>query len=257
MNEQNAEILCHRDGSIATVTINRPHRLNAFTLDTLRTTAAMIDTVAADPEVRVIVLTGAGRAFSAGADIADGDPVGAATVDAANEVTRAIRRAPQPVVAAVNGPAVGVGCSFALAADIIVARTSAYFLLAFADIGLMPDGGASVLIPAAVGRVHAMRMALLPDRIPAPAALAQGMITAVVDDADFDTEINRVTTRLAAGSAAAQARIKHAINASTLTGLADGLELERIGQTILLAGADYAEGVAAFQDKRPPRFGTG
>ncbi len=244
-----------RTGSVLTVTFNRPKQLNAFSWHGLQEAARIVDAAGLDPEVRVIVLTGAGRAFSSGFDLGDDTPrsIGAA-VDAANEVTRAIRRAPKPVVAAVNGPAAGVAASFAFAADIVIAAESAYFLLAFANIGLMPDGGATALITAAVGRIRAMAMAMLPEKLGARTALEQGLVTTVVADPDFAAEVERVVTKLAAGPTGAYARIKQAINATTLTHLPAALETERELQAELIASGDYAEGVQAFLEKRPPVF---
>ncbi|HEX8869752.1 MAG TPA: enoyl-CoA hydratase-related protein, partial [Lentzea sp.] len=150
-------VLADRRDSRLRLTFNRPDRLNALNAEMLTAAAEAVEAAAADPGVRVVVLTGAGRAFSSGADLTGGgDPTG--TLDAANRLTWALRQVPKPVLAAVNGPAVGVGCSFALAADLTVARESAYFLLAFAKVGLMPDGGATALLPALIGHARASRM---------------------------------------------------------------------------------------------------
>jgi enoyl-CoA hydratase/carnithine racemase len=236
------------------VTINRPDRMNALGADTL---VELADTIEKAADARVIVLTGTGRGFSTGADLLDieqGETPGARTMDAANRVTRVIREVPVPVVTAVNGPAAGVGAAFALAGDIIIARQSAYFLLSFANVGLMPDGGASALLPAAIGRVRASRMALLAERIPAPLAEQWGLITFVVPDDEFDAEVNKIADRLAAGPGAAYARMKHAVNTTTLSALETAFALEREGQLSLMAHPDFAEGVAAFVGKRAPKF---
>lgn len=252
---ENDDVLVERDGAIARITFNRPSSLNAFTLEMLTGIAEHVDAAGRDAGVRAIVLTGAGKAFSSGADLgASADAPEVATIDAANSVTAAIRRAPKPVVAAVNGPAVGVGCSFALAADLTVAKESAYFLLAFANVGLMPDGGASALIPAAVGRARAMRMAMLAERIPAPQALEWGLIAQVTAADDFESTVDSLTARLATGPTASYARTKHAINASVLAALPAAIEIERAGQSELFDTKDFAEGVAAFREKRPPEF---
>lgn len=255
MTSDNNDILVVRAGSVLTVTFNRPRRLNAFTYEGFVTTAEAIDAAGADDSVRVIVLTGAGNAFSAGADLGEpgGEPT-EVTVDAANEVTRAIRRAPKPVLAAVNGAAVGIGCSFALASDIVIARESAYFLLSFSDIGLMPDGGATALFPAAVGRIRAMGLAMLPRRVPATVARDWGMITDLVPDDDFDAAVAQIAGRLAAGPTRAYAQTKRAVNASSLAMLPQALDFERDGQQALFATKDYLEGVHAFRERRTAQF---
>lgn len=249
-------ILIERVGSALRITFNQPDRLNALTTEMLTQVADTVEAAGADADIRVIVLTGSGRAFCAGADLSDGTAGGpdTSTIDAANRLTAALRQVPKPVVAAVNGAAVGVGCSLALAGDLTIARESAYFMLAFANIGLMPDGGATALIPAAIGQARASRMALLAERIAAPLAAEWGLISHVVPDEDFDAEIDRLTLRLAEGPTAAFAETKRALNAASLGGLEQALATERAGQTRLFATGDFAEGVEAFRDKRRPSF---
>lgn len=249
-------LLVERTDAIARLTFNRPDRLNALTADMMNEAAATVEKLGDDPTVRVFVLTGSGRAFSSGADLSKSAANGpqATTIDAANRLTRALRAAPQPVLSAVNGPAVGVGCSFALAGDLVVARESAYFLLAFANVGLMPDGGATALVPSLAGYARAARMAMLAERIPAPLAADWGLIAKTVPDADFDAEIATLTNRLANGPTAAYTRTKRAFNATALSHLDQALELEREGQAMLFETADVSEGIAAFKDKRPPGF---
>ncbi len=243
-----------RDGGALTLTFDRPERLNALTAELIHATADAVDAAASDG-TRVIVLTGAGRAFSSGADVgADGRPPGLDTLDAANRLVLSMTTSPVVVVAAVNGVAAGVGCSFALAADLVVARESASFLLAFARIGLMPDGGASLLVTAAVGRARAARMALLAEAIPAPQAVAWGLIGEVAADDAFDARVAALTAKLVAGPPLAYAGTKRVINAASLALLQAILAEERDGQGPLLASADFAEGMAAFQAKRPPVF---
>ncbi|GAA4994917.1 enoyl-CoA hydratase [Yinghuangia aomiensis] len=256
------DVLVARTGAVLRVTFNRPGSLNALTTDMLATAARAIERGGTDAGTRAIVLTGAGRAFSSGADLAadgeatpsDGETPDPAIIDAANRLTMALRRVPKPVIAAVNGPAVGVGCSFAIAADFTVAKESAYFLLAFANAGLMPDGGATALLPAAVGRARAARMAMLAERITARSAVDWGLIAAVFPDNTFDAEVDRLATRLADGPTAAYAQTKRAFNATVLARLPHALEAEREGQSALFRTADFAEGIAAFRDKRTPRF---
>lgn len=248
-------VLIENDGPVLRITFNRPDRLNAVTTEMLTRAADAIEGAWDGTATRVIVLTGAGRAFSSGADLGNSkkDPE-TATIDAANRLTAAVRQVPKPVLAAVNGLAAGVGCSFAIAADITVARESAYFLLAFANVGLMPDGGATALIPAAVGRARASRMAMLAERIAAPLALEWGLISHVARDETFESEVRAVTSQLAEGPTASYAETKQALNAASLGELDRSFEIERAGQARLFGSDDFAEGVAAFRAKRRPRF---
>ncbi|MFD5128895.1 enoyl-CoA hydratase [Streptomyces olindensis] len=247
-------ILVEYDGPVLRITFDRPERLNALTTEMLTLAADAVETAGKGTGVRVVVLAGAGRAFSAGADLGGKTLPGVDTIDAANRLTLALREIPQPVLAAVGGPAVGVGCSLALAADVTVARASTYFLLAFVQVGLMPDGGATALLPSAIGRARATRMAMLAERVPAPLAAEWGLITHSVPDDTFDDEVERLTRQLAGGPTAAFARTKHALNASSLPQLRSALAVEREGQADLFTTADFAEGVAAFREKRDPEF---
>lgn len=250
-------VLVEYENAVAWIRFNRPERLNAVTTPMLEAAAIAVETAAADATIRAIVLTGVGRAFSAGADAtgeeasSGPDPV---TLDTANRLTRALRAAPKPVLAAVNGPAVGAGCSFALAADLTVARESAFFLLAFTNMGLMPDAGSTAVIPALVGFARAARMALLAERIPAKLAAEWGLIGQVLPDDEFDSAVADLAARLAAGPTLAYALTKQAFNATALATLETALSIERSGQEALYGTADFAEGVAAFQHKRPAIF---
>jgi 2-(1,2-epoxy-1,2-dihydrophenyl)acetyl-CoA isomerase len=161
---------------------------------------------------------------------------------------------PKPVLAAINGPAVGIGLSLALAADLIVARESAYVLLAFVNIGLAPDGGSSLFVPERVGFTRAAEMALLGERIPAPQAAEWGLINRSVPDADFDAEIEALLDRLSTGATAAHAGIKRQLNAWLFERMDGQLELEAQVQREMAASDDFLEGVAAFVEKRPTRF---
>jgi len=240
------------------VTINRPDRMNAVKAETLDAVADAFDKYTGDETIRVAIVGGAGgRAFCSGADIVGRDlsgPPSTDTLDAANRVATTVRDFPRPVIAAVNGAAAGVGVSLALACDLTVASESSYFLLAFTRIGLMPDGGATALVAASVGRARAMRMALLAERLPAAEALAAGLIADVYADDDFDARVDELAARLADGPVDAYAATKHAINATTLTELDGALGREFDGQMQLLAGPDFREGVRAFEQKRKADF---
>lgn len=252
-------VIAEVQAGVLRVVIDRPARMNSVTTATLNAIAEAFEAGARPGGPRVAVLTGAGKAFCTGADLsAIGDlsePPTPATIDAANRAVAAIRAFPRPVVCAVNGPAAGVGVSLALAGDLTVATESSYLLLAFAKIGLMPDGGATALVAASIGRARAMRMALLAERMPAAEALAAGLIADVLPDADFAAGIEALVAGLAAGPAEALGVTKLAINDATLTELDAALRRERAGQLGLLAAEDFAEGLAAFLGKRPADFG--
>ncbi len=239
------------------LTMNRPARLNAMTAQIADRVAEELERANGRDDVRVVVLAGAGDAFSAGADLAGPDAhehLDGTSLDRANRIIRAIVTLDKPCVAAVNGVAAGVGCSAALACDLVVAKESAVFLLAFSRIGLMPDGGATATVAASVGRARAMRMALLGDALPAREAYDAGLVSHLAADADFDGTVETVVGRLAGGPPLAYAATKRAVNAATLSRLDDALERERTGQTILLRTRDAAEGIRAFGEKRRARF---
>lgn len=250
-------ILTSVQDGVTTITLNVPERLNAVGVPILNALAEAVRVP--DRDRRVIVLRGAGRAFCSGADLAQAgdlaDPGGAAaTIDAASDAVDAIVASPTPVVAVVHGPAAGVGVPIALAADIVIAAREAYFQLAFTRVGLMPDGGATALVAASVGRQTAVRMALLAERIAADEALRLGLISYAVDAGELEETVARVLTTLRHGPAVAQARTKQAINAATLTGLDAAFQRERTGQIGLLGSADFAEGVRAFLGKQRAAF---
>ncbi len=246
----------HGDG-VLRLTMNRPAQLNAMTAQMSDRLAGELEAAAARDDVRVVLLTGSGAAFSSGADLSGADAhenFDVTSLDRANRIVRAIVGLDKPCVAAVNGIAAGVGCSAALACDLVVAKQSAAFLLAFARIGLMPDGGATATVAAAVGRARAMRMALLGDALPAPEAYDAGLVSHLAADDEFDDAVATLVGRLAGGPPLAYAATKKAVNAATLGHLHDALERERTGQTVLLRTADVAEGMRAFGEKRRPRF---
>jgi 2-(1,2-epoxy-1,2-dihydrophenyl)acetyl-CoA isomerase len=243
--------------SVATLTITRPDRLNALsaqTVDELRAAVAEAERSGA----RCLLLTGEGRGFSSGADLASGggppDDAGAALEKHFNPLVEALFALPIPVVAAVNGPCAGAGCSLALAADIVIAARSAYFLQAFVNIGLIPDAGATWLLPRLAGRARAMEMMMLGERVPAEQALAWGMISRVVEDEDLETESVALATRLAQGPTVALGLIRRLAREAAHLPLGEALAAERSAQREAGGTADFRAGVAAFLQKRQARF---
>lgn len=244
-----------REDGALWLTLNRPEVFNALSGEMADEMARLLEEATADDDVRVVVLTGAGAAFSTGADISGSTrDFDERTMDRANRIVRAIVGLDKPVVAAVNGIAAGIGCSAALAADLVVATDSAAFLLAFSRVGLMPDGGATATVAAAIGRARAMRMGLLAEPLSAREAYAAGLVSHVTTDEEFDQMVAAVVRRLASGPPLAYAATKRAINAAALHQLEPALERERTGQNVLLRTADAAEGVRAFTEKRRPTF---
>ncbi|MRJ75746.1 enoyl-CoA hydratase [Aeromicrobium sp. SMF47] len=244
-------VLVHSAEGVLRITWNDPDRLNGLTGEMLDTVSAALE--ALDDTIRVVVMTGAGRAFSTGARL-DGTLSGTEPMDVANRLVRAVTACPVPVVAAVNGPAAGFGCSISLAADITVAAQSAYFLLPFTNIGLMPDGGSTAIVAASIGRARATAMALLGERLPATDAAAAGLIHACVPDDDLETEVEAIVQRLANGAGVAFRATKEAITAATLGDLDAVLDRERDLQVQLFGTEDFAEGATAFMTKRAPKF---
>ncbi|WP_193047668.1 enoyl-CoA hydratase [Mycolicibacterium baixiangningiae] len=248
------------DDGVLSVTLNRPDSLNSLTAEMLNGIADALDQAAGDPAVKVVRLSGAGRGFSSGAGISEEDQnkkseIGMnAVLDAANRAVRAIVAAPMPVVAVVQGPAAGVGASLALASDVVLASEKAFFMLAFTKIGLMPDGGASALFAAAVGRIRAMRMALLAERISAAEAYEWGLVTAVHPAEEFEASVDKVLGLLKSGPAVALRKTKQAVNAATLAELEGALGRETEGQLALLGSHDFREGTRAFQERRAASF---
>lgn len=244
-------VLVENVDGVLTITWNDPERLNGLTGEML---IAATDAVEQAPDsTRVIVFAGAGRGFSTGARL-DAEISGTEPMDRANRLIRAVVASPVPVVAAVNGPAAGFGCSVALAADITIAAESAYFLLPFVNIGLMPDGGATAVVAASIGRARASAMALLGERLSATAAADAGLIHRAVPDDDFAGEVDRLVAQLAQGAGVAYRSTKQAIAAATLGHLDAALDRERDLQVALFSTDDFAEGTTAFMQKRRPTF---
>jgi 2-(1,2-epoxy-1,2-dihydrophenyl)acetyl-CoA isomerase len=251
-------------GPVAEILLNRPERLNAWNDQFGNELREAILTDAADPSIRAVMITGAGRGFSSGADLKDmleravseeAPPnVGDLLRERYHPIIKGIRELPKPVVAAVNGPAVGIGCSLALACDLILAAESAIFGLAFVNIGLIPDGGSTFLVPAAVGKARALEMALLGEPVPAERALEWGLINRVVPDAKLMDEARELTERMANGPTRSYANSKRALNNSLLKIMDEQLDLEADIQAELANSEDFGEGVRAFVEKRDARF---
>jgi len=248
---------------VGRVTLNRPDVLNAWSPEFGRALSEAVTERAAADEVRAVIITGAGRAFSSGADLKGGfDPhpedgmpdVRKTLEDVYHPLIVGIRRLEKPVVAAVNGPAVGIGCSLALACDLVLAAESAFFQLAFANIGLMPDGGSTLFVPARIGKARAFEMAMLAERVPAPTALEWGLVNSVHPDERLMEEADVLATRLAAGPTRAYAGTKRALNSMLYPELDRQLELEAELQHHLARTRDFVEGVGAFVEKRPAAF---
>jgi 2-(1,2-epoxy-1,2-dihydrophenyl)acetyl-CoA isomerase len=256
-------LLDRLEGGVLTLTLNRPERLNALNGALIEGLLAGIKRAGTEPECRAVLITGAGRGFCAGADLAnrafapgDAPPdLGAALEKGLNPIIRGIRNLPKPVVCAVNGPAAGAGANIALACDIVLAAKSAQFLQAFTRIGLIPDAGGTFVLPRLVGDARARALMMLAEPIAAEQAQAIGMIYRVVDDEDLMGEAHTVAERLAAGPTHALGLMKRALAASPTNNLDAQLDLERDLQREAGAGDDYMEGVRAFLDKRPANFG--
>jgi 2-(1,2-epoxy-1,2-dihydrophenyl)acetyl-CoA isomerase len=251
------------NGAELRIVLDRPERMNAWNAQLGRDLRTAVELAAEDDAVRAVTIAGAGRAFSAGADLragfeptADGHPdVGRALRERYHPIIATIRRMPKPVLAAVGGPAAGIGCSLALACDLVIARESAYLLLAFVNVGLAPDGGASLFVAARAGMGRAAEMALLGERIPARQALEWGLVTRVTSDAAFDAEVDALAERLATGPTRAYAGAKRTLESALTARVDEQLELEAAVQQELAASADFREGVEAFAERRDARFG--
>jgi 2-(1,2-epoxy-1,2-dihydrophenyl)acetyl-CoA isomerase len=249
---------------LATIELNRPEALNAWNRALGDELLDAVRAVADDDAVRAVLIRGAGRAFSSGADLKDigsreTTPEGVPDlrrilVESYHPIITGIRHMEKPVIASVNGGAIGIGLSLALACDLIVAAESAYFLLAFVNIGLVPDGGSSIFVPARVGFARAAELALLGERVSAQSALDWGLINRVVPDAGLAAESEALGRRLAAGPTRSYAGSKRQLNAMVYGRLDEQLELEAAIQQEMASSDDFAEGVTAFVQKREPAF---
>jgi 2-(1,2-epoxy-1,2-dihydrophenyl)acetyl-CoA isomerase len=258
-------LFASRDG-IATITFNRPKLLNALDTSMVEGLEAALDRLAADRSARVVVLAGSGAGFMAGGDIkmftglvekppAERQPLFERFIHRFHPVIMGMRRLPLPIVARVHGAVAGVGMSLMMACDLAIAAEDSYFTLAYSRLGTTPDGGSTWFLPRHVGMKKAMEIALLGDRFEAAAALRLGLVNEVVPTAELDARIDALARRLAAGPREAYARTKRLLQASSTASLPDQLAAEAENFAACTATEDFAEGVAAFIGKRPPRFG--
>jgi 2-(1,2-epoxy-1,2-dihydrophenyl)acetyl-CoA isomerase len=260
MNYQH--ILYAAEGGIARLTLNRPERLNSFNDAMHAEVRDALSRVKASADMRVLLLTGAGRGFCAGQDLGDRAVApGSEAVDLGASIERnykplvlALRALPLPVICAVNGVAAGAGANIALACDIVIATKSASFIQAFSKIGLMPDSGGTYFLPRLVGSARAIGLSMLGDKLSAEEAAAWGLIWKCVADAEFPASVEALVQQLSTAATRGLAATKQAMYAAGENTLEAQLELERDVQRVLGRSADYREGVSAFAAKRAPRF---
>ena len=259
-------ILFDEADGVATLTLNRPERMNALHTGVIAEMIDAVDRVRDEDTARVLLMTGTGRAFCSGADLAGGGAGGGAPssgpIDAGkvlethfNPLLERLFALPVPFVTAVNGAAAGAGCSYALAGDIVIAGRSAYFLQAFVNIGLVPDVGSTWLLPRLAGKARAQAMMMLGERVPAATALDWGMIYKVVDDTELMAEAHVIAAKLAKGPTRALTLIRHGVRDCLDKSLTEALMVERRNQLAAGRSADFGEGVAAFLQKRSAVFG--
>jgi 2-(1,2-epoxy-1,2-dihydrophenyl)acetyl-CoA isomerase len=247
------------DGAVATLTLDRPDALNALTIALKEELLAAFAAVAEDESVRAVVLTGAGRAFCAGQDLRerlapDAPPLETEIRVRYNPLIRAMRALPKPIVGAINGVAAGAGASLAFACDIRIAAEGASFLLAFGRVGLIPDSGATWLLPRLIGGAKAAELALTSEPLGAVDAERFGLVARVVPSDALRADAHALATRMAAGAPRALALTKAALDSTWDASLDDQLASEAVLQGIAGSTADHAEGIAAFLERRPPRF---
>ncbi len=255
--DHSSDIIAERDGAVVRLTLNRPQEMNAFTSAMMKDLRTLIAEQVASG-ARAVVLTGSGKAFSTGASLSGG---GGGAVDTHglmdgvyNPLMRYLADMPVPLVTAVNGAAVGGGAGLALAGDIVIAARSAYFMLSFARIGLVPDMGSTWLVAQAAGRVRAMQMALLADRMPAEEAHAAGLVTELVEDGQVLDRAHAIALRLASMAPLTLAAIRRQVRRALESDYDTALDLERDNQTAITKTSDFREGLLAFREKRSPVF---
>lgn len=244
---------------VATLTMNRPEVLNAASPDLAAEVCHALERLThenQDRAARALVFTGAGRAFCSGADLGARKTgnVGDSLDTHYNPVIHRLYELPIPVICAINGPAAGVGCSFALAGDIVIAARSAYFLQAFINIGLVPDGGSTWILPRLVGKARAMQMMMLGEKITAEKAENWGLIYRMVEDAELASTAGALARKFADGPTMAYRMLRHGVRQAMEAGLSEGLQIERRNQYHATHSKDFVEGVTAFFEKRPARF---
>lgn len=259
-DDEPAVLLEHDNATgVSTITLNRPDALNSLTVPMKEALLAALREIGARPETRAVILTGAGRAFCAGQDLRerlqpDAAPLGVEVRERYNPIVRTMRALEKPIVAAINGVAAGAGASLAMAADIRVAADTASFALAFGRVGLVPDSGATWFLPRLVGTTRAAELALLNDPVSAADAVRLGLVGRVVPADQLATAAREIAERLAAGAPRAIALTKRALDATWERDLEAALEAEAELQDEAGRTKDHAEGMAAFIEKRPPRF---
>lgn len=254
-----ATVLISQSGGVTRLTLNRPDKLNAFTRVMHLELREALAAAGRDETCRVVVLTGAGRAFCAGQDLADtalagGSDVGNALEELYNPLIKTIASFDKPILAAVNGVAAGAGANIALACDLVYAARSASFLQAFARIGLVPDAGGTWVLPRLVGPMRARGLAMLAEPLPAEKAEAWGLIWKCIDDDKFDAEVTAAAQKLGVAPTYALGLAKQALAASSTNTLAQQLHLERDLQRAAAKSPDAREGIQAFLEKRPPKY---
>ena len=252
-------VLSEREGAVALLTLNNPAQYNALGMELLRDFAAALEQAIADPAVRVILLTGAGKGFCSGAQFGGdtfsrGEAVGALMRQSVNPLIERLHCSPKPVITAVNGAAAGAGVGVALAGDVVFAARSARFILSFARLGAVLDGGTSQFLQRCIGAARARVLALTGDPLPAQTAADWGLVWQCVDDERLMDEARAMARRLAEGPPLAQAMIKQQLDAAWTTALDATLEGEAVAQSRAFVTHDLKEGASAFVEKRAPRF---
>lgn len=261
--QTNEKLLVTLEGGVKRITFNNPARRNAIDFGMFAAFAEAVEESATDAS-RVVIITGAGEAFCSGLDLGSISPAELAALDVAasvreliNPAVHMMRAMPKPFVARVHGPAAGIGFSYVLASDVVVASDEATFSQSFVRVGLMPDGGATHFLNARVGRAKAFELMATGETINAQDALHLGLVNRVVPHTELDAMCDELVTRLAAAPQPSLARIKAALNLSEQQALAASLDFEAEGQAECFASADFVEGVTAFMQKRAPQFGKG